>query len=322
MNTSALRRAAAAVLVALASASCAADLASPERGADAPPEDDRILAQAAPTCASARLTPGDQRGTLQHGGRARTYLLHVPPNLKAGTAAPLVIDMHGFSRTAASQRSGSGWNAVSDREGFLVVYPEGIGNSWNLGGCCGTAFNSNVDDLGFLRALIAKLTAEACVDRERVYASGVSNGAGMTGRLSCDAADVIAGVSLVSSDLRTSPCKPVRPITEIAFRGTADTLEPYEGGLVGPPGGQYQSPGARGSFELYRKLNQCTGTPTTTAKHCESYTQCAEGVEVTLCTLPGVGHSAYTNRIGVDIAQVSWDAFERAPRRAAAPAGP
>lgn len=276
----------------------------------------QALPQEAATCTATGVRSGDVRGTLSHAGRQRSYLLHVPPGFSAGRRTALVIDLHGYSRTSASQKSGSGWAKVADRENFLVVYPDGVGSSWNVGGCCGTAGNGNVDDVGFVKALVKKLTTEACVDPERVYASGVSNGAGMAGRLSCDAADVIAGVSLVSSDLRTDPCKPARPVTEIAFRGTADTLEPYEGGIVGPPGGQYKSPGARGSFELYRKLNQCTGTPVTSVKYCETYKTCAAGTEVTLCTLPGVGHAPYVNNIGVDIAQTSWDAFERASRTA------
>lgn len=269
------------------------------------------------TCQGKRLRTGDVRGSLRHGGRTRTYLLHVPASFKGGPVA-LVLDFHGYSRTGSSQRSGSGWDKLSEREGILVAYPDGVGSSWNVGGCCGSAGSANVDDVGFVRALIDKLASEACVDRTRVFASGVSNGAGMVGRLGCEAADVIAGVSLVSSDLRTSPCRPVRPVTEIAFRGTADTLEPYEGGLVGPTGGKYQSPGARGSFELYRKLNQCTGEPAASTKYCETYATCAEGTEVTLCTLPGVGHSPYSNRLGVDIAQTSWEAFARAPRRSTA----
>lgn len=286
-------------------------------------DDEEPLAQVAPVaapaapagCPTTALRAGTTRGSLRHGNRERGYLLYVPPNLKPGTPVGLVVDLHGFSRSAASQQAGSGWDKVAAKEGFLVAYPEGVGSSWNVGGCCGTAGNTNVDDVGFLKALVAKVGAQACVDPNKVYASGVSNGAGMSGRLSCDAADVFAGVALVSSDLRTQPCKPARPITEIAFRGTADTLEPYEGGLVGPPGGQYQSPGARGSFALYQKINQCSSKIVETVKYCETAVECSEGAQVTLCTLTGVGHAPYGNRLGVDIAQTSWDAFERAPRR-------
>ena len=261
------------------------------------------------------LAAGNHRQMLQHEGRMRSYLVHVPSGADATKRLPLVLDFHGYSRSASSQQSGSGWERVADREGIVVAYPEGVSSSWNVGGCCGGAGTSNVDDVGFARALITKLATQLCLDTTRVYASGVSNGAGMSGRLGCEAADVIAGVALVSSDLRTKPCTPARPVTEIAFRGTADTLEPYEGGLVGPPGMQFESPGARGSFELWKNVNQCSGTPAMTVKLCETYSQCASSVEVTLCTLPGVGHSPYQNELDFDIAQVSWDAFQRAPRR-------
>ena len=132
-------------------------------------------------------------------GPVEFYVLLPPGYSTAGERYPLVIDLHGYSRTGTSQKSGSGWAKVADRENFLVAYPDGVGSSWNVGGCCGTAGNANVDDVGFIKALVKKLTAEACVDPERVFASGVSNGAGMAGRLSCDAADVIAQAMIGAS---------------------------------------------------------------------------------------------------------------------------
>jgi polyhydroxybutyrate depolymerase len=280
------------------------------RDAALPPTD----AQSAVTCpAGPGLAAGDHKLSLQHEGRSRTYLLHVPKSYDGTKPRPLVLDFHGYSRTSAGQKAASGWDAVSDREGLLVAYPDGVGSSWNVGGCCGSAGTSNIDDVGFARALVAQLATQLCVDLKRVYASGVSNGAGISARLGCEAADLFAGVALVSSDLRTQPCQPRRPITEIAFRGTGDTLEPYEGGLVGPVGMQFQSPGARGSFELWKNINRCTGAPIASVKLCETYTECAEGVEVTLCTMPGVGHSPYDNNLSFDIAQTTWDAYQRAP---------
>ncbi|HEX6242215.1 MAG TPA: PHB depolymerase family esterase [Polyangiales bacterium] len=266
-------------------------------------------------CPTSSLNAGDHMQTLQHQGRSRSYLVHVPKSYKGDKPVALVLDLHGYSRTGSSQKGASGWDALADREGIVVAYPDGVSSSWNVGGCCGTAGSSNVDDVGFARALVQKLAGQLCLDAKRVYASGVSNGAGMSARLGCDAADVFAGVSLVSSDLRTMPCQPKRPVTEIAFRGTADSLEPYEGGLVGPPGMQFQSPGARGSFELWKNINRCTGTPINTADICETYNQCAEGVEVTLCTMQGVGHSPYQNSLDLDIARSSWEAFQRVPAR-------
>ena len=119
----------------------------------------------------------------------------------------------------------------------------------------------------------------------------------------------------VSTDLRTQPCTPERPISVLAFRGTTDFLEPYEGGEVGPPGMTFTSPGAKGSLELWRAIDGCTGTPAMNALYCETYSACAQGVEVTLCSLPNVGHVPYGNALDFDVAQAAWEMFQRQPKR-------
>ena len=101
----------------------------------------------------------------------------------------------------------------------------------------------------------------------------------------------------------------------LEVRGLADTLEPYEGGVVGPAGGQYTSPGAKGSLKLWADINQCTGTPTTIEKYCESYTECKDGVETDLCSLPNVDHGAYGNSLNFNIASTAWKMFQRQPMK-------
>jgi polyhydroxybutyrate depolymerase len=210
----------------------------------------------------------------------------------------------------------SGWDTVADREGFLVVYPDGVDGYWNVDDtCCGTAGNEKIDDVGLLRAIVDELSEATCIDSQRIYVSGFSNGGGLAHRMGCDAADLVAAVAPVATDLRTQPCNPVRPISMIEVRGMSDSLEPYEGGVVGPPGGQYLSPGAQGSLQLWADINQCEGAPMTTEEYCEGYTTCEGGVETILCSLPGVGHGPYDNSLGFDIASVAWMMFERQPMR-------
>lgn len=103
-----------------------------------------------------------------------------------------------------------------------MVYPDGHGKSWNAGGCCPSATGDKVDDVGFVKAIISALAADACIDLDHVHASGCSNGGAMSFRLACDAADVIAAVAPVDFDTAATPCKPSRPITEIQFRATKD----------------------------------------------------------------------------------------------------
>src|SRR6185503_15233838 len=107
-----------------------------------------LLALAVPAIAA--LTPGDSTRTLDHGGRTRQYLLHVPASYDGATAVPLVLDFHGFGSNAIQQRGISGMVAVSNREGFLLAHPDGINMTWNAGTCCG---NFQIDDVGFIRAV-------------------------------------------------------------------------------------------------------------------------------------------------------------------------
>src|SRR5207302_4114506 len=105
--------------------------------------------------------------------------------------------------------------------------------------------DANVDDVAFVRALLAKLATEACVDPKRIYATGCSNGGGMVYRLACDAADVIAAGAPVDFDCVTGAtnvpscgsCKPARPISMTQFRGTSVGTVPYDGGPANAVGG-------------------------------------------------------------------------------------
>jgi poly(3-hydroxybutyrate) depolymerase len=259
---------------------------------------------------------GDQVETLQHEGRARTYILHVPSGVTDEEPLALVFDLHGAYGSGSSQQQTSGWSALADKEGFLAVFPDGVDGYWNVDDtCCGTAGAEKIDDVGFIRAMIDEIHTQHCVDPSRIYVSGFSNGGGLTHRMGCDAADVIAAVAPVDTDLRTSPCNPARPISMLEVRGLADSLEPYAGGIVGPEGGQYNSPGAQGSLKLWADINQCTGAATALRQYCEGYTECAEGVETDLCSLPGVDHGSYGNSLNFDIASVAWEMFQRHPMR-------
>jgi len=252
----------------------------------------------ATACQSSTWTAGDTNGTLSFGGLSRAYSLHVPAGYTGTVLVPLVFDFHGLGSTAAQEKSGSGWVTLSNQNGFVIVHPQGVGNSWNLmrgtGGCCPPAFDQDVDDVGFVRALIDKLKGEGCVDPKRIYATGLSNGGGMSLRLACDAADVIAAVAPYAFDLFTNqPCNPARPIAMIDYRGLSDNLVPYAGGLSTIPGDTRQVTfmGATQTFEKIRTLNGCTGTPQTTHGNCSTYSMCTAGVEATLCSVQNGGHT-------------------------------
>jgi poly(3-hydroxybutyrate) depolymerase len=219
-------------------------------------------------------------------------LLHVPASYDATRAVPLVLDFHGLFLSGAQQRALSGYAELSEREGFIVAFPNGIDNAWNVGPCC--TFSRSVDDLGFARALVSQLEADACIDERRVYAAGYSMGGGMSHALACNAADVFAAVAPAAFDLLAEqPCAPSRGITNMLFRGTNDAIVPYAGGASRPPNGLdtiIHFLGAENTFARWASLNQCSGQPVETAPGCKTYSQCRDGAEVSLCTAAGGGH--------------------------------
>lgn len=236
-------------------------------------------------CPAAPLAPGEHIVAVDHGGMMRTARVHVPASVDPQVPAPLVLNFHGFGSNASQQQFFSGMSAFADSAGFLLVYPQGFENSWNAGACCGEAVTQDIDDVGFVRALVAALAEKLCFDPRRVYATGMSNGGFISHRLACEAADLIAAAGPVSATVVIDPCVPGRPIPVMMFNGTADFLVPYDGGL-------YQS--APKSFSDWSDRNGCTDPAEVSAQvgavTCETRDECDDGVAVTLCTVEGMGH--------------------------------
>jgi polyhydroxybutyrate depolymerase len=249
------------------------------------------------SCPSTALAPGNSTRMVQSGGKSRSYVLHVPSGYDGKAPVPLLVDFHGHGGTGESQRNDSPYPKVVDSEHVITAFPTAIGD-WNMGPCCA----DDVDDIGFARDLVAAVEQLACIDPKRVYASGFSMGGAMSHQLACRAADVFAAVAPAAFDLleeHLATCKPQRPITVIAFRGTNDTLSPYDGGLsdlVRP----IHFLGAVGSMKKWAELNGCTGNPADLGNNCQGYTaaQCPGGVEVQVCSKMGGGHEQGNATLG------------------------
>jgi len=226
---------------------------------------------------------------------SRSYIAHVPSSYTGSTPVPLVIDFHPLGGTGSGQRGSSGFNALSDQNGFIVVWPNGIDNAWNVGPCC--TVSRSVDDVGFARAIVAEIKGTACVDSKRVYASGFSMGGGISHYLACHAADIFAAVTPSAFDLleeNVGSCAPTRPISVLAFRGTNDTLVPYAGGASNPPNGccpTIHFLGAAATLDRWKTFAGCTGSATTSGST-QLYGSCMAGVQVGLYTIQNGGHAA------------------------------
>lgn len=180
-----------------------------------------------------RLTPPDGGpGTTDHvlviDGRRRAYRVHVPPVVPLG--APLVIQFHGGGGNGTGLDRLTRFHALADRKRFVVVSPNGFDRKWNDGRRPG-----EVDDVGFVAALIDCLAGWLPIDRGRVYAVGISNGAMMAARLASQLPDRIAAFAQVAGTVAAdapSWWHPDRPVPFIQIHGSGDDIVPYVGGPV------------------------------------------------------------------------------------------
>ena len=182
---------------------------------------------------SGAAPPGDYRIMLDIGGRSRDYILHVPADLPAGPR-PLVLELHGGGGTADNVERLTGLQVETDARGWLVARPNGVDRQWNDGR---PEVRAGIDDVAFLSAVIDDVAGRTPVDPDRVYATGISNGALMSGRLACELSDRIAAIGQVAGTQgveAAASCHPSRPVSVMVISGTADPLVPFGGGPIGP----------------------------------------------------------------------------------------
>ncbi len=189
-----------------------------------------------------------QYDSIPFGGYDRTFLLHLPIGYNGTSDIPLIVAMHGGFGNAYNIENQSQLSAKADAENFIVVYPEGVEggafniSSWNAGWCCGYASSSNVDDVGFIDALLDTLINVYSIDTNRIYATGMSNGGFMSYRLACELSDRIAAIAPVAASMSMVSCNPVRPVPVIDFHSYLDTHVPYYGGIGSGPSSHYNPP--------------------------------------------------------------------------------
>ena len=187
--------------------------------------------------------------TLRTADGDRTATVHRGASAAAG--APLVVVLHGAGGTASDVRAHLGWDALADREGLMIAYPDGLDRTWNAGACCGPARDRGVDDVAFLDALVAVMRRDDGVGD--VYAVGFSNGAMMSYAWACARPGALAGIGPVAGAL-TVDCPAPAPLTVVAVHGTRDERVPVEGGR-GPSGVLFPSLDA--SLAPFRSAAAC-----------------------------------------------------------------
>lgn len=264
-------------------------------------------------CPSNALAPGEHQFTMTHDGDDYDWEIQVPGIYDNTTRVPLVLDLHPYLNDKDFQQNNSHFADLAETEGFVVVRPNGYRSSWNAGiSCCEPSYSNDKDHVGLLRRIVDEAKQATCIDDQRVYVTGHSNGSAMAHRLACEASDLFAAAAPVSFPIGLEDledCEPARPISVMHFHGTRDVVVPYNGRTIG----QLVHPAPQ-SFMRWGVVNGCIGPPVETYSMgdsmCETYEQCDAGVEVTLCTLDSGHLDPY--RIGdIDVTEHAWAFLSR-----------
>jgi len=182
----------------------------------------------------------DKKESVLHDERVRTYLVHLPKNYNAQQAYPLVIAMHGGGGTAKSfnRSTRNRFNELADEENFILVYPQGVKRSWNDNNkrdTLGKARKLNIDDVGFIKKMIAKLEIDYAVNSDAIFACGISNGALMSLTLAVELPEKIKAIGMVASnfsEVQVAEMQDSAPFSMVMIHGTEDPIVPYEEGVI------------------------------------------------------------------------------------------
>ncbi len=229
-------------------------------------------------------------GSFVFEGQTRTYLYYVPNQHTPQNPAPLVLVLHGFTQNAQMIMQYSNFNHYAEENGFIAVYPNGIGNAWNIG-----PGGSSANDKGFLNALIDTLNNQYGIDQERIYACGFSNGGFMSYRLACEMNDRFAAIGSVAGTMSNDmydDCMPGRPFPVIHIHGTNDFIVSYNGGFGNRP--------VDDVIDFWTSNNLCPAEPDVVqlpdlvpGSTVEQYTYapCEDSTEVVLLRVVNGGHT-------------------------------
>ncbi|MEO0393439.1 MAG: hypothetical protein AAF213_09345 [Pseudomonadota bacterium] len=228
------------------------------------------------------------------GGAERHYIAHVPADAASRDELsvlfvfhPAVTNAEGFERIATLFEE-------PNADDFLIIYPNGIGRTWNVGDCCGLALKQNVDDLGFIDAIFDDAQAFGTISQKRNFATGFSNGAGMTHYLACNMPERFTAIAPAGGkrDMRQGCAPTTSPVSVFITHGLDDKLSPF---------GRWQkavdevtpAPSIEDIAAYWSEANQCQEQRTSTRLgnvDCSEATACAGESLVITCPIPNMGH--------------------------------
>lgn len=238
-------------------------------------------------------------GNFEFDGLNRKYSVYLPASFQPDESLPLLLALHGLTQNGATMMTFSGFNSIADTGNFVVVYPNGIGNSWNVG----LSGGSSADDVGFLLALVDTLHRQFNIDYRRVYSTGFSNGGFMSYKLACEVPDSFAAIAPVSgtmTDAAFSACQPVLAMPVMHIHGTSDFVVSYTG--------SFGNISAEAALTVWTGFNNCPAVPvvedlpdlvaegSTVQRY--TWSPCDDGSEVVLLKVINGGHT-WPGSVGV-----------------------
>lgn len=249
--------------------------------------------------------PGDYTFTFVHNGISRFYKLHVPGSYKAGVPTPLVFAFHGGGGNMSYMADDSKYGLISKSEqaGFIAVFPNGTSKyksgilaTWNAGEGGGYARENKIDDVGFVKEVIAKVSKQLSIDPKKIFSTGMSNGASLSYRLACEMSDVFKAIAPVAGTNVTKDCSPKNPISILHIHAKNDDHVQFNGGAGKNAKNLMKNfVSVPATIEKWVSLNGCNITPKRVLEkigaYCDLYSSCKNNVEVKLCVTETGAHS-------------------------------
>ena len=252
-------------------------------------------------------TPGTFTLVMKSGGYDRVAQIHIPATYKTDSKPPLVLLLHGGGGGAKHALEKDGWAAKAEKEGFLIVAPEGLGALpklptnfkinpalWNSGQLKARSPRAMIDDVAFIRELLDELKEKVSYDESRVFSTGHSNGGGMTFRLAADLSERFTAIGMVAGRMVVENPKPKKPLPTLYIIGTKDPLMPLEGGEVQSPWGSWLNPPVVEQLAKWAAAIGCENEPNVISDKDDvrkvEYLSKSNGPTITVLYLEGHGH--------------------------------
>jgi polyhydroxybutyrate depolymerase len=249
---------------------------------------------------------GPAAHTLIVDGLTRTYTVYVPAGYNGQRPLPVVVMLHGAGATGAGVIAETGWGEKADREGFLAVFPDALRavptappafltnpQLWNDGSGRGQSFLGAVDDVRFLDVLLADLAKKYAIDNKAIFLTGFSSGASLAFRAAALLPDRFAAVAPVAGPCWPLPAGPPRrtALPTLFIAGTADPLNPLDGGKISLPWGDFVQPPLLDGLQAWAARNGCpTGLQPVAGQAGLRVLACPGGLPLKAYLVEGLGH--------------------------------